>query len=49
MPLKDVLHQRLKGSGSNTRGYLAHFDDAAIPRFITLKLANAISLKVIDR
>jgi len=49
MPLKDIPPQRLKGSGWNTRGYLPHFDGAAIPQFITLKLADAIPLKVIDR
>ena len=49
MPLKDIPHQRLKGSGWNTRGYLPHFDGAAIPQFITLKLVDAIPLKVIDR
>ena len=49
MSLKDIPHQRLKGSGWNTRGYLPHFDGAAIPQFITLKLADAIPLKVIDR
>ena len=49
MRFKDIPHQRLKGSGWNTRGYLPHFDGAAIPQFITLKLADAIPLKVIDR
>ena len=49
MPLKDIPHQKLVGSGWNTRGYLPHFDGTAIPQFITLKLADAIPLKVIDR
>ena len=49
MRLKDIPHQKLKGSGWNTRGYLPHFDGAAIPQFITLKLVDAIPLKVIDR
>ena len=49
MRFKDIPHQKLKGSGWNTRGYLPHFDGAAIPQFITLKLADAIPLKVIDR
>ena len=49
MSFKDIPHQKLKGSGWNTRGYLPHFDGAAIPQFITLKLADAIPLKVIDR
>jgi hypothetical protein len=49
MPIKDIPHQKLKGSGWNTRGYLPHFDGAAIPQFITLKLVDAIPLKVIDR
>ena len=49
MLLKDIPHQKLKGSGWNTRGYLPHFDGAAIPQFITLKLADAIPLRVIDR
>ncbi|HEY6806770.1 MAG TPA: transposase [Pyrinomonadaceae bacterium] len=47
--LKDIPHQRLKGTGWNTRGYLPHFDGEAIPQFITLKLVDAIPLKVIDR
>jgi REP element-mobilizing transposase RayT len=49
MYLKDIPHQKLKGSGWNTRGYLPHFDGTAIPQFITLTLADAIPLKVIDR
>ena len=47
--LKDIPHQKLKGTGWNTRGYLPHFDGEAIPQFITLNLADAIPLKVIDR
>jgi len=49
MPIKDIPHQKLKGSGWNTRGYLPHFDGVAIPQFITLNLVDAIPLKVIDR
>jgi len=49
MPIKDIPHQKLKASGWNTRGYLPHYDGASIPQFITLKLADAIPLKVIDR
>jgi putative DNA methylase len=49
MALKDIPHHKLQGSGWNTRGYLPHFDGAAIPQFITLKLADAIPLKVVDR
>ena len=49
MLLKDIPHQKLKGSGWNTRGYLPHFDGFAIPQFITLNLVDAIPLKVIDR
>jgi hypothetical protein len=49
MSLKDVPRERLQGSGWTTRGYLPHFDGTAVPQFITLKLADAIPLKVIDR
>ena len=49
MPIKDIPHQKLKGSGWNTRGYLPQFDGVAIPQFITLNLVDAIPLKVIDR
>jgi len=49
MALKDVPRKKLEGSGWSTRGYLPHYDGAAIPQFITLKLADAIPLKVIDR
>ncbi len=49
MSFKDIPHQKLKGTGWNTRGYLPHYDGVAIPQFITLKLEDAIPLKVIDR
>jgi hypothetical protein len=45
MLIKDIPHQKLIGSGRNTRGY-PHFDGAVIPQFITLTLADAIPLKV---
>ena len=47
--LKDIPHQKLKGTGWNTRGYLPHYDGEALPQFITLNLVDAIPLKVIDR
>ena len=49
MPIKGIPHQKLKGCGWNTRGYLPHFDGVAIPQFITLNLVDAIPLKVIVR
>jgi REP element-mobilizing transposase RayT len=49
MRFKDIPHQKLNGSGWSTRGYLPHFDGAAIRQFITLNLEDAIPLKVIDR
>ena len=49
MRFKDIPHQRLKGTGWNTRGYLPHYDGEDISQFITLSLADAIPLKVIDR
>ena len=47
--LKDIPHQKLKGTGWNTRGYLPHFDGEAVPQFITFNLADALPLIVIDR
>jgi REP element-mobilizing transposase RayT len=50
MGLKDDPHrEELRAAGWHTRGYLPHFDGASIPQFITLHLADALPLKVIDR
>jgi REP element-mobilizing transposase RayT len=49
MGIKDIPHSKLLGSGWNTRGYLPHYDGAAIPQFITFNLADALPATVIDR
>ena len=50
MGLADDPHkQLLREAGWHTRGYLPHFDGQAIPQTITLHLADAVPLKVIER
>jgi len=49
MGLADDPHKELiRQAGWHTRGYLPHFDGAAIPQSITLHLADAVPLKVIE-
>ncbi len=50
MSLKNSPHKDLlRAAGWRTRGYLPHFDGRAIPQFISLRLADSIPLKVIER
>jgi REP element-mobilizing transposase RayT len=50
MSLKDSPHKgELRSAGWRTRGYLPHFDGRAVPQFISLHLADALPLTVIDR
>ena len=50
MGLADDPHKELlREAGWHTRGYLPHFDGQAIPQTITLHLADAVPLKVIER
>jgi REP element-mobilizing transposase RayT len=50
MSLKDDPHrEQLRAAGWHTRGYLPHFDGQTIPQFITLHLADAVPLKVLER
>src|SRR6476659_5195619 len=49
MGLADDPHKELlRQAGWHTRGYLPHFDGAAIPQSITLHLADAVPFKVIE-
>jgi len=45
----DPHKELLREAGWHTRGYLPHFDGAAVPQTITLHLADAVPLKVIER
>jgi REP element-mobilizing transposase RayT len=50
MGLKDDRHRdELKEAGWHGRGYLPHFDGAALPQFISYHLADSIPAKVIKR
>ena len=50
MSLADDPHKELlREAGWHTRGYLPHFDGQAIPQTITLHLADAVPLKVVER
>jgi putative DNA methylase len=50
MGLKNDPHtKKLKEAGWHSRGYLPHFDGAALPQFITYHLADSIPAKVIKR
>ena len=50
MSLKNDPHtKKLKEAGWHSRGYLPHFDGAALPQFITYHLADSIPAKVIKR
>jgi REP element-mobilizing transposase RayT len=50
MGLADDPHKELlREAGWHTRGYLPHFDGKAIPQTITLHLADAVPLKVVER
>ena len=50
MGLADDPHKELnRQAGWHTRGYLPHFDGLAIPQTITLHLADAVPLKVVER
>jgi REP element-mobilizing transposase RayT len=50
MSLKNSSHKdELREAGWYTRGYLPHFDGRAIPQFVTLRLADSIPLKVLER
>ena len=50
MGLKDDRHRdELKETGWHSRGYLPHFDGAALPQFISYHLADSIPAKVIKR
>lgn len=46
---EDPHKELLREAGWHTRGYLPHFDGRAIPQSITLHLADAVPLKVIER
>jgi REP element-mobilizing transposase RayT len=50
MSLIDASHkEELRAAGWHSRGYLPHFDGRAIPQFITLRLADSVPGKVIER
>jgi REP element-mobilizing transposase RayT len=50
MALKNDPHtQTLKSAGWHSRGYLPHFDGAALPQFISYHLADSIPATVIKR
>jgi len=50
MALKDDRHRdELVADGWHSRGYLPHFDGAALPQFISCHLADSIPVKVIKR
>ena len=50
MGLKSDRNQStLKAAGWHSRGYLPHFDGAALPQFISYHLADAIPAEVIKR
>jgi REP element-mobilizing transposase RayT len=50
MGLKDDRHRdELKEAGWHGRGYLPHFDGAALPQFISYHLADSIPAKAIKR
>jgi REP element-mobilizing transposase RayT len=50
MGLKSDPHQSiLKEAGWHSRGYLPHFDGAALPQFISFRLAESVPAKVIRR
>ena len=49
MNLTNVLSkERVRAAGWHSRGYLPHFDGAAVPQFITLHLADSIPSKVVQ-
>ncbi len=49
MKLSDYPSKVLRDAGWHTRGYLPHYDGHALPQSITLHLADAVPLKVIER